>query len=65
MLRVSYLWLVLLGAALTVLVGTAVSLLAAPRDDVDPALLFSWRRRHARHGPRPRHELDLIDAEKS
>ncbi|XP_034240033.1 sodium-coupled monocarboxylate transporter 2-like isoform X3 [Thrips palmi] len=69
-LRLSYLWLVLLGTALTVLVGTVVSLLTARQPgqpghrDVDPALLFQWRR----PGPRARqqqHELNPMVAEKT
>lgn len=60
-LRLSYLWLVLLGAALTMMSGTIVSLLtsSAGAAAVDPALLFGRGRRQDHH-----HELGVIVAEK-
>ncbi|KAE8753000.1 hypothetical protein FOCC_FOCC000346 [Frankliniella occidentalis] len=60
-LRLSYLWLVLLGAALTMVSGTIVSLLtsSAGAAAVDPALLFGRGRRQVHQ-----HELGVIVAEK-
>lgn len=58
-LRLSYLWLVLLGAGVTVAAGAAASMLASDRP-VDPALLFAGPRPQ-RAPPRPvAHEMDAI-----